>query len=432
MELDQWQKEALKVEGNLCLCTGRQVGKTLVLSRKAGIFMLDHDNAKILVVSLTEDQAELIISMTLQFFEKEAPQMIETGMKKPTKTKILLKNGSQILARPVGNTGDSIRGYTSHILIIDEASRMDEDIFISSRPTLMTTGGKIWIASTLKGKKGFFWECYQNKKNRFTVFHVSSEEVIFNRPISDTWTEDIKRETIQFLQDEKETMPESAYAQEYLAIAQEDTQRFFPQELIEKACVLLLGNTPAGKRYLGCDIARMGQDESSFEGICKVDKDYYVHYLHDVTTKQRLTDTADKIIAYQTSQNFRKIGIDTGGIGSGVYDMLLRSNITKRKIVDLDNSRMSLDPEDESKKTLLKVDMYNVMKTMMEKGQLRLLNDVKVRASLQSIQYEYVKKEGQLTKLRIWGDYSHIVEGLIRAVWCASQDKSLNIWVKWS
>jgi len=51
--------------------------------------------------------------------------------------------------------------------------------------------------------------------------------------------------------------------------------------------------------------------------------------------------------------------------------------------------------------------------------------------SLASIQYEYVVQFGQPTRLRIFGvphNASDIAEGLIRAVWCASKDKSLNIY----
>ena len=52
----------------------------------------------------------------------------------------------------------------------------------------------------------------------------------------------------------------------------------------------------------------------------------------------------------------------------------------------------------------------------MERGAIKLLNDDDVIASLRSIQYEYVVKEGQQTKLRIFGAYTHITEGLIRAI----------------
>ena len=101
--LDEWQKELLEHEGHLVLCTGRQVGKTTIMAHKAGKYMLDHPNCKIIVVSLTEDQAQLMIIMILTYLEQEHRKEIAKGRLKPTKSTIKLKNGSQVIARPYDN-----------------------------------------------------------------------------------------------------------------------------------------------------------------------------------------------------------------------------------------------------------------------------------------------------------------------------------------
>jgi len=67
---------------------------------------------------------------------------------------------------------------------------------------------------------------------------------------------------------------------------------------------------------------------------------------------------------------------------------------------------------------------------MLERGTLKLLADDEIMASLKSIQYEYSTEHGQLSKVRIFGNYSHIVEGLIRAAWLANT-KSLNHRIYW-
>ena len=36
MKLDKWQEKVLKTKGNICLCSGRQVGKSTIISQKAG------------------------------------------------------------------------------------------------------------------------------------------------------------------------------------------------------------------------------------------------------------------------------------------------------------------------------------------------------------------------------------------------------------
>ena len=141
MKLDDWQKEVLKYDGDILLNTGRQVGKTTIFSIKAAEYMIKHKNSRIVVVSLTEDQAQLIIVMILSYLEKKYPNLIGIKKNKPTKSRINLINGSNVISRPVGNTGDAIRGFTGDVLIVDEASRMPEMMWKAAKPTLLTTGG---------------------------------------------------------------------------------------------------------------------------------------------------------------------------------------------------------------------------------------------------------------------------------------------------
>ena len=71
----------------------------------------------------------------------------------------------------------------------------------------------------------------------------------------------------------------------------------------------------------------------------------------------------------------------------------------------------------------MKEDLYLNLKNLMEKGLITLFDDPRVKQSLRSIQYD--NSEGSL---RIYGNYSHIVEALIRAAWCI-KDKTLNMFV---
>jgi hypothetical protein len=76
----------------------------------------------------------------------------------------------------------------------------------------------------------------------------------------------------------------------------------------------------------------------------------------------------------------------------------------------------------------MKEDMYSNLLMLMERGEIKLLNDDEVRLSLASVQWEYVQREGQKTKIRIFGNYTHIVEGIIRATWLATQ-KAVNTYI---
>lgn len=430
--LDDWQKEILAAKGDILLCTGRQVGKTTIFARKAAERMLSKPNSRIIVVSLTEDQAKLIIVMILEYLEFKARFQIHKGKYKPTQNRIRLKNGSQVIARPVGNTGDAVRGFTGDVLIIDEASRMPQLVWEASRPTLLTTAGDIWMCSTPHGKQGYFWEAYQNKTNKYKVFHISSEEVIRNRAISATWTEKQRAESIKFLEAEKADMSSLQYGQEYLGLFLDDLRRYFSDELIQKCCTLK--RRPAvlkGKEYyLGVDIARMGNDESTFEIIDCINKETLEQVESQTTTKTLTTQTEDNILQLHGLYQFRKIYIDagSGSLGVGIFDQLLKNEATKRQIVAINNRSRALDRDGKKQQRLLKEDLYDNLRGLMERGYIKLLDDPEVQLSLRSIQYEFTTREGSISRMKIFGDYSHIVEGLIRAAWCV-KDASPKLWI---
>ena len=116
-------------------------------------------------------------------------------------------------------------------------------------------------------------------------------------------------------------------------------------------------------------------------------------------------------------------------MGVGIYDHLLRNDDTKRKLIAVNNRQQIMDREGKKKQRLLKEDLYDNLRSLMERGHLKLLDDENLRLSLASIQEEYPKNEKGLTKRRIHGNYSHIAEGLIRAA-IIGKEKDINMWIR--
>lgn len=430
--LDPWQQDILDAKGHILLCTGRQVGKTMIFARKAAERMIAQPNCHIIAVSLTEDQAFLMKIMVQDYIQQNYKQYLKVKKSlKPTKNTINLNNGSTYRVRPVGNTGDAVRGFTGDILIVDEASRMPELMWMAAKPTLLTTGGDIWMCSTPHGKIGYFYECWLNRENQFFVKHISSEDVIYNRPPSKSWSGDIREKRIRFLETEKATMSELRYGQEYLGLFQDDLKRFFTDDWVDDACTEKKEARLTGRDYyLGVDIARLGGDETTFEIVRKVNSDTMLHVYNETATKQLTTWTEERIIQLDTLYDFRRIYIDAGAgsLGVGIFDHLLRDDRTKRKVEAINNRKIVMDREGKSKQRLLKEDLYDNLRSLGQKNQIHILDEDNVRLSLRSIQYEYIKKANQISQLRIFGDYAHIVEGLIRAAWC-SKEKNIKVMI---
>ncbi len=408
MKLDKWQKDVLACKGNVVLRSGRQVGKSTVISQKAGEYACNHPQKTILVIASVERQAFLIFEKILAYIYDNHKNLIKRGKDRPTKSRIRLTNGSVIHCLPTGLSGYGIRGYTIDLLIADEAAFIPEEVWTAVTPMLAVTKGDIILLSTPFGKGGYFFRCFEDET--FTSFHVSSE--------------DCPRISKEFLEQEKKRMSRLQYAQEYLGEFVDELRRFFSTELIQ-SCMQPFVLPKEGKRYLGVDVARMGRDDSVLFSVKERNNILYQLEM-EVTSKTRLTETTRMILNADQRHNYKKIFIDDGGMGVGVFDPLLENPQTKRKVIPINNSSRGLDSDrnDGRKKKLLKEDLYNNLLSLMEQGRIKLREDPDIALSLKSIQAEY----SEAGKMKIFGSYSHITEAIIRAAWCL-KTKSLNIYL---
>ena len=308
-----------------------------------------------------------------------------------------------------GLTGEGIRTYTVTDLVIDEAAPMQREVFVATLPMISVTKGNFDVISTPRGKEGYFYEC--SLRDDFTKFYVSAE--------------DCPRHDQKFLDSQKNAMTELEYAQEYRAEFLSDLMQFFPENLIVSSCILKRRKhvIPDRKYFYGADVARREKDEFTHE-IVERYGDNLFHVENIFTKNVPIPASVRRIIELNKKYNFKKEYIDSGGMGIAVCDQLREDPENKNKVVEINNASRPID-RDDRKKRILKEDLYNNLLRLMQQGKIKLLEDREVMDSLRSIQCGF--KEG---KIEIWGDYSHITEGLIRAAWCV-KDKSLNIWVEY-
>ncbi len=413
MKLDTWQEKVLETSGNICLRSGRQVGKSTIIAIKAGEFAMNHKNKSVMVIASVERQAQLLFEKILSYIHgkdakarKNKHKYLKGGKDRPTKHKLNLKNGSTIHCLPTGESGYGIRGFTIDLLIADEAAFISEDVWTAVTPMLTVTKGDIWLLSTPHGREGFYYRCFQDEK--YTAFHVSSE--------------DCPRKDQDFLDHERKWMTKAQYAQEYLGEFVDKLRQFFPDELIRKRMIAQKGSFVKGHDYyLGVDVARMGEDESTFEIIRRVSDKRLIHVENIITKHTLTTHTTQRVLKLNKTYDFKQIFVDDGGMGVSVFDGLLTDHATRRKTLAINNTSRPLDKDKKKNKKVTREDIYNNLLRLMERDEIDLLDDEEVFLSLKSVQFEYDNG-----KLKIFGNYTHVAEGLIRAAWC-SKDKPLNI-----
>lgn len=431
LTLDNWQKDYIttKPEKDCFLLCGRQVGKTTGMSIKAVELCVKHfkKGDYVLICSITEKQAYHMLAKALNYAKECYPrELVLKGKDKPTKHIINFKNGSGILCYAAGESGQGLRGFTIKKLMIDEGSRMSDEFFIAVSPMLSVIRGSMDIASTPCGKIGFYYRCSLDTK--FKQFYVSAE----NCP----------RHTKQFLKTEKERLSKLAYAQEYLAIFTDELKRLIEDNLILRACTLqrqtkthLIQQRPR-KLFLGVDVAGFGDDETTFsilEQIKEGNKDLIEQVEQIIEKRNYTTQTTETILRINNEFNkIKAIGVDDGGVGFGVYSELMNNPKTKFKTTALNNASRPTDEEGKKSKKLLKEEMYINLLVSLEQDTIKLLDDEEIKLSLRSIQFEVELKEGKPPKTIIFGNYTHIAEGIIRALWLAKKQKSLNLFATYS
>lgn len=414
MKLDNWQKEAVEFEGDLCITSGRQSGKSTAIAQKVRKFCQKNKNKNILVIAAVERQAFLLFEKILYEFDNNCKNLIKKGKYRPTRSKLQLTNGCIIHCLPTGLSGLGIRGYTVDLLIADEAAFIPEAVWTAVTPMLATTkgrGGSIVLLSTPFGKGGYFYDCYKNPD--FKTFHISSE--------------DCPRIDKDFLKREKERMTKVQYAQEYLGQFVDELMQFFSSELIE-SCMELpdkditsFANSRRGDNFLGIDVARKGADDSVLFSVKRKNRDELFEMDMEIIKNITIPDLARRISDDDRKNNYKKIYIDDGGLGVGVFDIL---NEKLRKVEAINNSARSITRDTNRKKKILKEDLYTNLLKLMEDKKIHLKSSPETALSLKSIQFEYTEKG----ELKIFGKYSHIAEALIRSAWCM-KDKALNIYI---
>lgn len=154
---DPWQENVLRSPTKrLILCCSRQAGKSTVASVAGVHRAVFVPGSLVLLVSPSLRQSGELFKKTCDVFER-VPASMRPKKREDSKTILALDNGSRIVSFPGSEA--TIRGFSGASLIIeDEASRVDDDLYRAVRPMLAVSGGTLVLMSTPFGKRGHFYE----------------------------------------------------------------------------------------------------------------------------------------------------------------------------------------------------------------------------------------------------------------------------------
>lgn len=152
---DSWQGKLLLEQPRraLLLCS-RQSGKTTTAGLMGLHRALYKSGSLVLIVSPSQRQSAEIFRSVMTFYRKleGAPELSAESVLRAE-----FKNASRIVALP--GTEKTIRGYSgANLIILDEASRIEDELVGGITPMLATTNGSLIALTTPAGKIGWFYD----------------------------------------------------------------------------------------------------------------------------------------------------------------------------------------------------------------------------------------------------------------------------------
>ena len=212
--LDDWQQRALATESrDILLLASRQAGKSTVAGVAALHQSISAPNSLTLIVSPSERQSKRLLRTVRRLYahvRTQAPPVVEGILS------IELRNGSEIHALP--GSESTIRGFSAvDLLILDEASRIEDPLYEAVRPMLAVSNGKLMALSTPFGRRGWFWEEWDHGEG----WHREKITAAQVRRIDPAW-----------LERERNRIGDWLYDQEYGCIFKSDGDAFFNHDLL--------------------------------------------------------------------------------------------------------------------------------------------------------------------------------------------------------
>jgi hypothetical protein len=213
---DKWQKQALRSTSKRQLwLVGRQLGKSVTAAIKGLHRACFYERSEVIIISVGARQSELLFDKVSDFYDRLQP----IPAIKRLRTELWLANGSKVVSLP----GDpaTTRGYTPALVLLDEASRIDNGILASVTPMVSESNGDIVALSTPAGRRGFLYELWSDD-TQTQWERISARRVDYPNRVRPG-----------FLEEQMKTLGPAIYSQEHENAFIEDGDQLISQASIE-------------------------------------------------------------------------------------------------------------------------------------------------------------------------------------------------------
>jgi hypothetical protein len=214
LDPDPWQGRLLRSEATRVLLNcSRQSGKSTTSAVVALHTALSQPGSLVLALAPALRQSQELFQKISAFYRKVGGMPADSTRK----LGVELANGSRIEALP--GTERTVRGFSgASLLLVDEAARVDDGLYYAVRPMLAVSGGRLMMLSTPFGKRGVFFEEWTDGEG-WERYEVPASEC--------------PRIPSAFLEEERRSLPDWVYRQEYGCEFTETDDQVFGYDLVQ-------------------------------------------------------------------------------------------------------------------------------------------------------------------------------------------------------
>src|SRR5215204_5251751 len=217
LDPDPWQEDLLGSSSDRVLLNcSRQSGKSTISVIIALHRALYHPGSLVLALAPALRQSQELFGKVAGSYRDLGRPVAPRGERKLS---LELENGSRIITLP--GSEKTIRGFSGvGLLLVDEAARVDDELYFAVRPMLAVSGGSLMMLTTPYGKRGVFFEEWTGG-HAWERYEVSAEEC--------------PRISKEFLVEERAALPSWVFRQEYECSFEETEDQVFTTEMVERA-----------------------------------------------------------------------------------------------------------------------------------------------------------------------------------------------------
>src|SRR5215203_3947216 len=210
---DPWQEDLLRsTSDRVLLNCCRQSGKSTMTGIIALHRAIYHPGSLVLCLAPALRQSQELFGKVLGFYRDLGRPVSPQGERKLS---LDLENGSRIVTLP--GSEKTIRGFSgTSLLVLDEAARVEDELYFAVRPMLAVSGGALMMLTTPYGKRGVFFEAWSGGHG-WQRYEVPASQCP------------------RISEEERASLPPFIFRQEYECSFEETEDQVFTSDMIDKA-----------------------------------------------------------------------------------------------------------------------------------------------------------------------------------------------------